>query len=82
MPWEYGGQSIALSNEYFIKLHPDVIPIGPYGFDLAGTVKGTIAIFAAKDWWLNVHTMKEGRVFVADANSYYAHPGPSLLQGT
>eukprot|EP00957_Ditylum_brightwellii_P030278 2293040-Ditylum_brightwellii.AAC.1 len=82
MPGESGGQSIATSNEYFIKLHPGVILIGPCGFGLAGTVKDTIAIFGAKDWWLSLRAVKEERVFAADANSYYAHPGPRLLPGT
>jgi len=82
MPVEYGGRSIAMSNEDFIKLDPDVILIGPCGFDLARTVKDTIEIFGTKDWWLNLRAVKEGRVFAADANSYYARPGPRLLQGT
>jgi len=64
--------------------NPDVILIGPCGFDLERTVKDTLEIFGSKknSWWHTLRAVKGGRVFVADANSYYARPGPRLLQGT
>ena len=51
MPVKHGGRSVALTNEDFVKLDPDVILIGPCGFSLDRTVRDTLNILGQKDWW-------------------------------
>lgn len=77
-----GDRSAAVEDEDFIRLDPDIILIGPCGFSLDRSIKDTLAMYEKKPWWKNMRAVREGRVFALDGNSYYARPGPRLLQGT
>lgn len=82
MPVKHGDRSMAMTNEDFVKLDPDVILIGPCGFSLERTVTDTISILGQKDWFRKLRAVQNGRLYCLDGNSYYARPGPRLLQGT
>lgn len=77
-----GDRSKAITDEEFIDLDLDCILIGPCGFSLDRALRDTIAMWKTKPWWRELRAVKEGRVFALDGNSYYARPGPRLLQGT
>jgi len=77
-----GERSAPMKDEDFILIDPDYILIGPCGFSLDRALEDTLAIYKKKAWWKELRAVKEGRVFALDGNSYYARPGPRLLQGT
>ena len=81
-----GNPSAPVTDEAFCDLDPDIILIGPCGFSLERCVQDTLRILYGnkkdKPWWSKMRAVKEGRVFCLDGNSYYARPGPRLLQGT
>ena len=76
-----GDRSSPITDEDFIQLDPDFILIGPCGFSLDRAIKDTFKMFHEKPWWREMRAVQEGRVFALDGNSYYARPGPRLLQG-
>ena len=82
MPVKHGDRSMAMTNEDFVKLDPDIILIGPCGFSLDRTVKDTINILGQKEWFHNLRAVQNGRLYCLDGNSYYARPGPRVLEGT
>jgi len=79
---ESGERSAPIKDEDFILIDPDYILVGPCGFPLARALEDTLAMYNKKAWWKKLRAVKEGRVFALDGNSYYARPGPRLLQGT
>jgi iron complex transport system substrate-binding protein len=81
MPCQSGDRSIAMTDEDFQALDVDYILIGPCGFSLSRSVKDTLSLWNEKPWWKEMTAVKEGRVFALDGNSYYARPGPRLMQG-
>ena len=87
-----GGRSTVMSDDDFRKMDPDFILIGPCGFSVERAFEDTIRIMTrtSKDtlgnpqdrsWWKSMRAVKSGNVFALDGNSYYARPGPRLLQG-
>lgn len=76
-----GDRSAPMSDEDFRKLDPDYILIGPCGFSLERSLKDTKAIVSTKPWWKSMRAVQNGNVYALDGNSYYARPGPRLLQG-
>lgn len=78
---ESGDKSKAITDEEFISLDPDVILIGPCGFSLERSLKDTLTMYKEKPWWKNLRAVKLGEVYALDGNSFYARPGPRLLQG-
>ena len=92
MPIPAKGRSVALTDSELGALDPDVILIGPCGFDLHRTLTDTRQLFYNEDplapaatrtaWWHSLRAVQQGRVYALDGNAYYARPGPRLLQGT
>jgi iron complex transport system substrate-binding protein len=76
-----GDRSKPMSDEDFQRLDPDYILIGPCGFPLERALNDTKTIVAKKPWWKSMRAVKNGNVYALDGNSYYARPGPRLLQG-
>ena len=76
-----GSRSSPIENEEFVEMDPDVVLIGPCGFSLERALRDTIALHKQNNWFRNMRAVKEGRVFALDGNSYFARPGPRLLQG-
>jgi iron complex transport system substrate-binding protein len=76
-----GGRSVPFTDDEFIKLDPDIILVGPCGFDLQRTLADTMLMYKNKSWWKDMRAVKAGNVYALDGNSYYARPGPRLLQG-
>jgi len=81
-PVKSGERSVGVADEHFVEFDPDFILIGPCGFGLERTVKDTLQLARTKPWWKEMSAVREGNVYALDGNSYYARPGPRLLQGT
>jgi iron complex transport system substrate-binding protein len=81
-----GDRSSPWTDDDFARLDPDIILIGPCGFSLERAVQDTLALYHDQDtprgaWWRQLRAVQTGRVYALDGNSYYARPGPRLLQG-
>ena len=76
-----GDRSAPLKDEDFVAMDPDYILIGPCGFSLERALTDTLKMYSSKGWWKTMRAVKNGNVFALDGNSYYARPGPRLLQG-
>ena len=60
---------------------PEVLIITPCGFDLQKVVEQAPQLFT-NPGWSNLPAVREGRVYAVDANSYFARPGPRVVDGT
>ena len=59
---------------------PEVLIMMPCGFDAAGAL-GEARCMTRRDGWQDLPAVRDGKVYVVDANAYYARPGPRLVDG-
>lgn len=78
---EKGQRSKQITKEEFVAFEPEIILVGPCGFAVERAKEDTLKMYEY-EWWRNMRAVKNGKVFAVDANSYFARPGPRLLQGT
>ncbi len=76
-----GGYSVRLAWEDVLQWAPEVLIVMPCGLDLAKTVAQARQL-AAFPGWSDLPAVKAGRVYAVDANSYFARPGPRVVEGT
>jgi len=60
---------------------PDVVFVACCGFDLKRNVDDAYGVAAAKSELARLRAAEQGRIFATDGDSYFARPGPQLLQG-
>jgi iron complex transport system substrate-binding protein len=76
-----GGDSVRIPWDDVVRWAPEVIIIMPCGFHLDNAVKHARNLFTypgASD----LPAVRGGRVHVVDASSYFARPGPRVIEGT
>jgi len=73
-----GQPSTRLEWELLCQSDPDIIVLMPCGFDLA-RIRREAAELVERPEWRNLRAVKTGKVFLADANSYFSRPGPRLV---
>jgi iron complex transport system substrate-binding protein len=56
---------------------PDVIIVGPCGYDLRRCLE-ELPLLEAKPGWARLSAVCEGRVYFTDGNAYFNRPGPRL----
>ena len=76
---EHGAQSPWISVADVIAADPDVILVGPCGYDLAKTREEMAVLDGSQDWQ-SLRAVREGRLFVTDGNAYFNRPGPRLVE--
>jgi len=76
-----GADSVRLSWDEVRRFAPDVVIIMPCGFDLAKTVADSERL-SSYAGWRDLPAVRSGRVYAVDANSYFARPGPRVVEGT
>jgi iron complex transport system substrate-binding protein len=59
---------------------PEVLIMMPCGFDAAGALSES-KWMTERPGWRDLPAVRSGRVFVVDANAYFARPGPRLIDG-
>lgn len=76
-----GSDSIRIEWQDVVEWQPEVMIIMPCGYDLKHTIElsSNLARFAG---WSNLPAVRAGRVYAVDANSYFARPGPRVIDGT
>ncbi len=73
--------SVRITWEEVRKWAPEVLLIAPCGFKLDGAVDQASHLFAHPGW-TELPAVRQGRVYAVDANSYFARPGPRVVDGT
>ncbi len=76
-----GERSAIVTPETVAAFAPEFIFVAPCGFDAARAAADTAPLFA-QPWFADTPAAQNGNVFALDANSYYARPGPRLVEGT
>ena len=59
---------------------PDVLVLMPCGFGLVRT-RAEVGALTGRPGWNDIPAVREGRVFLTDASSYFNRPGPRLVDG-
>lgn len=76
-----GADSVRIPWDEVREWAPEVLIIAPCGFNLEKTIEQALQLFTY-DGWSNLPAVCEGRVYAVDANSYFARPGPRVVDGT
>jgi iron complex transport system substrate-binding protein len=75
-----GEPSFRVSSDDIARSHADVIVVMPCGYN----TERALAEASATKWpeeWSDLPAIRNGRIFAADANSYFSRPGPRLADG-
>src|SRR5215213_3516731 len=80
------GESVRVSWEDVAAWAPEVLVIMPCGFNLQQTMKQIWSVFGrqrseAARYFFDLPAVRDGRVYAVDANSYFARPGPRVVEG-
>jgi iron complex transport system substrate-binding protein len=76
-----GADSVRIPWDEVVEWKPEVLIITPCGFDLEQTIEQSRLLFTYPRW-STLPAVRDGRVFAVDANSYFARPGPRVVDGT
>ena len=76
------GESVRVSWEQIAAWTPEVLVIMPCGFNLQQTMKQIWNAFGYRNSpFYDLPAVRNGRVYAVDANSYFARPGPRVVEG-
>ncbi|MFN2532534.1 MAG: cobalamin-binding protein [Pyrinomonadaceae bacterium] len=76
-----GADSVRIGWEDVIEWAPEVLIIMPCGFNLDAVLE-QVSEALTKPGWHELPAVKNGKVYAVDANSYFARPGPRVVDGT
>jgi iron complex transport system substrate-binding protein len=76
-----GTDSVRIAWQDVVDWAPEVMVVMPCGFHLDDAIKAS-ACLGERPKWADIPAVRNGRVFIADASSYFARPGPRLADGT
>ena len=76
-----GAESIRVRWEDVVAWAPEILVLSPCGFGMARAVKEA-TLLAALPGWADLPAARAGRIYAVDANSYFARPGPRVVDGT
>lgn len=80
------GESVRVSWDEVVAWNPEVLAMMPCGFNLQQTMKQIWSVFSRytagpPHRFFELEAVKNGRVYAVDANSYFARPGPRVVEG-
>lgn len=75
------GDSVRIPWDDVLKWEPEVLVITPCGFNLDKVIELTPKLFG-NPGWADIPAVRNNRVYAVDANSYFARPGPRVVEGT
>jgi len=76
------GESVRISWEKIIAWAPEVVVIMPCGFNLEQTMKQVSSVFESRSSpFFDLPAVRNHRVYAVDANSFFARPGPRVVEG-
>jgi iron complex transport system substrate-binding protein len=76
-----GADSVRIPWDDVLRWAPEVLVITPCGFNLDKVVEQAPQLFNYPGW-ADLPAVRKGRVYAVDANSYFARPGPRVVEGT
>jgi iron complex transport system substrate-binding protein len=76
-----GKDSVRIPWEDVVKWAPEVLIITPCGFNLEKVIEQSHRL-PDYSGWFDLPAVRRGRVYAVDANSYFARPGPRVVDGT
>ena len=76
-----GADSVRIKWDAVIEWKPEVLVVMPCGFDLQQSVDEAPRL-TSYPGWSDLPAVRDGRVYAVDANSYFARPGPRVVEGT
>ena len=76
-----GTDSVRIPWEDVLKWSPEVLIITPCGFNLDKVIELTPQLFSNPGWF-ELPAVRNDHVYAVDANSYFARPGPRVVDGT
>jgi len=76
------GESVRVSWKDVVEYAPEVLIIMPCGFNLRQTMEQIWNVFGSRESdFYKLPALREGNVYAVDANSYFARPGPRVVEG-
>ena len=76
-----GSDSVRIPWDKVVEWQPEVLIITPCGFNLEKVIEQSRQLLAYPGW-SDLPAVRQGRVYAVDANSYFARPGPRVVDGT
>jgi iron complex transport system substrate-binding protein len=76
-----GADSVRIPWDDVLEWAPEVLIITPCGFNLEKVIEQSQQL-TDYSGWSELPAVREGRVYAVDANSYFARPGPRVVEGT
>ena len=76
-----GSDSVRIPWEDVLAWSPEILVLMPCGFHLEKAV-ALAEKLSALPGWNDLPAVRNGRVYVVDASSYFARPGPRVVEGT
>jgi iron complex transport system substrate-binding protein len=76
-----GADSVRIPWADVVRWAPEVLVVMPCGFHLEKSAAEARRLFAYPGW-ADIPAVKQGRVYAVDASSYFARPGPRVVDGT
>jgi len=76
-----GADSVRIPWDDVLAWAPEVLIITPCGFNLEKVIEQSQQLIDYSGW-PELPAVREGRVYAVDANSYFARPGPRVVEGT
>lgn len=75
-----GQDSVRIQWDDVTRWAPEVLVVGPCGFGAEDAARQAKTL-AERPGWKSLPAVQSGKVFAVDANSYFARPGPRLIDG-
>ena len=76
-----GTDSVRIAWDDVLRWEPDIIIVMPCGFHMDKAFAEAQRLFSYPHW-SDLPAVRQGRVYAVDANSYFARPGPRVVEGT
>jgi iron complex transport system substrate-binding protein len=76
-----GKDSVRVSWDDVVKWAPEVLVVTPCGFNLEKSMDQARRLVRYPGW-SDLPAVREGRAYAVDANSFFARPGPRVVDGT
>jgi iron complex transport system substrate-binding protein len=75
-----GSDSVRIPWDDVVKWDPEVLVVIPCGFHIEKVIQQTPKL-CDYEGWSNLAAVRNNRVYAVDANSYFARPGPRVVDG-
>jgi iron complex transport system substrate-binding protein len=76
-----GTDSVRVLWDDVLKWAPEILIVTPCGFGLDKVIEQAPQLYNYPGW-ADLPAVRQGRVYAVDANSYFARPGPRVVEGT